>query len=107
MLISKQRFYLMWILAIIVLVITGTCQLVKATPYEENYSFASCQDQGDFVRLARNLVHRGCGDMSCKRSIEYDHEYLVRCVQDGYNLYYLVWPIIDKVMGPYTSEQYR
>jgi hypothetical protein len=52
MFISKNRFYSMWILAIVILVITGTCELVKAAEPDTLLSSSDTWGLGYAIRDA-------------------------------------------------------
>ena len=78
------------------------------SPSEESHKSGSkyrsywSEDCGEFVPMARNLVNRGCPEFYCKQRSDGSSEYLVKCIgsQDIIR-YYIVWPNINRVMGPY------
>ena len=48
---------------------------------------------------------RGCGEYKYKENARHRSEFLVRCTLDGKNwTAYLVWPKINKIMGPYKTD---
>ena len=108
-----KKIILIYILILLVstgIAIANPCS--PMTPYcrldnfETSYSSDSCDSQGDFVKIARLMVNRGCGSMVCKRNLEYSHEYLLECVDGpGTTRYYQVWPSVPDVMGPWNVEQ--
>lgn len=58
-----------------------------------------------FTSIGRTLANnniRGCGEFYYRNSIQDKGEYLVGCSGDGINWkYYIVWILLDEVMGPY------
>ena len=48
---------------------------------------------------------RGCGEYKYKENVNHRSEFLVRCTRDGKNwTAYLVWPKINKIMGPFKTD---
>lgn len=90
--------------------IMGYCQLRtpedKKTPISKQYENQWHEDaRPDIVIcLTRNHVS-GCGYFLYKESISTHGEFIVNCYSyDNSSRSYLVWPVINKIMGPYPIE---
>ena len=79
-----------------------TLQSKESNSSRSKYRSSWSEDCGPFVPMARNLVNRGCPEFYCKQRTDGSSEYLVKCIGSGDVVrYYIVWPNIDNVMGPY------
>lgn len=63
----------------------------------------------EFQSLGSTIVKNGltdCGEYYVRQSSEDHDEYLVACTSDGINFnYYIIWPTIEKMMIPSSSEK--
>lgn len=67
-------------------------------PWEDEYH------QAITTTLTVNRI-AGCGQYKYREDVRQSQEYLVYCTRDGKRwLAYLVWPRLEKVLGPYTPD---
>lgn len=77
-------------------------KVISHLDYESNWREPY---SGEFIPIGRNLVNKGCGIFYIKQNKDGSSEYRVKCI-DSKNIirYYLVWPTINKIQGPFKKE---
>lgn len=87
----------------------GQSKKQKELTIDERYPKPWKEPNGqELLVISQTLIKKnvtGCGEYYLRKSSQDSGEYLIGCTSDGVNWsYYIIWPQIEDVMGPYTDE---